>query len=66
MKKETKIINWEQDFFVRHRLIAVVKFVSDWILYIVLRGCWYNIIVLNKHAPSEEKSDESKDSFCEE
>ena len=34
--------------------------------YIVLRGSWNNIIVLNAHAPSEEKSDESKDSFYEE
>ena len=32
----------------------------------VLRGCWCNIIVLNVHAPSEEKSDNSKDSFYEE
>jgi hypothetical protein len=32
----------------------------------VLRGCWGNIIVLNVYAPSEEKSDESKDSFYEE
>ena len=29
----------------------------------VLRGCWCNIIVLNMHAPSEKKSDNSKDSF---
>jgi len=36
------------------------------ILYIVLRGDWYNIIVLNVHGPSEEKSDNWKDSFCEE
>ena len=34
--------------------------------YIVLRGCWCNIIVLNVHAPSEEKIDDSKDSFYEE
>jgi hypothetical protein len=32
----------------------------------VLRGRWCNIIVLNVHAPTEEKSDDSKDSFCEE
>ena len=32
---------------------------------IVLRGCWCNIIVLNVHAPSREKSDDSKDSFYE-
>ena len=31
--------------------------------YIVMRGRWCNIIVLNVHAPTEEKSDESKDSF---
>ena len=34
--------------------------------YIVLRGRWYNIIVLNVHAPSEDKCDDSKDSFYEE
>ena len=34
--------------------------------YIVLRGCWFTIIVLNVHAPSEEKTDSSKDSFYEE
>jgi exonuclease III len=32
----------------------------------VLRGRWRNTIVVNVHAPSEEKSDESKDSFYEE
>jgi hypothetical protein len=31
--------------------------------FIVLRGRWCNIIVLNVHAPSEDKSDDSKDSF---
>jgi len=35
-------------------------------MYRVLRGCWCNIIVLNVHAPSEEKSDDSKDRFYEE
>jgi hypothetical protein len=34
--------------------------------YIVLRGRWCNIIVLNVHAPTEEKVDDSKDSFYEE
>jgi hypothetical protein len=33
---------------------------------IVLRGRWCNIIVLNAHAPTEEKSDDSKDRFYEE
>jgi hypothetical protein len=40
-----------------------VEFVSDWVSYIVIRGRWWNIIVLNVHATSEEKIDESKDSF---
>jgi len=34
--------------------------------YIVLEGHWCNITVLNVHARSEEKSDDSKDSFYEE
>jgi len=34
--------------------------------YIILRVCWCNNIVLEVHAPSEEKSDDSKDSFYEE
>ena len=56
-------------FFVHHRIVSAVKrveFVSDSISYIVLRGRWCNIIVLNVHAASEEKSDDSKDGFYEE
>ena len=43
-----------------------VEFVSDRLSNIVLRGRWRNIILVNVHAPSEEKSEESKDSFYEE
>jgi len=32
----------------------------------LVRGRWCNNIVLNTHAPSEEKNDESKDSFYDE
>ena len=46
--------------------IKRVDFVSDRVSYIVLRGRWCNIIVLNVHASSEEESDDSKDSLCEE
>jgi len=68
MEKETKIINWEQDFL-HHRMASAVKrveFVSDRVLYIVLRGLRCYIIVLNEHVPSEKKSDDSKDSFYDE
>ena len=34
--------------------------------YIILRGRWCSIIVLNVHTPSEEKSDDSKESFYKE
>jgi len=55
--------------FLYTRIVSAVKtveFVSDRLSYIVLRDRWRNIIVVNVHAPSEEKSDESKDSFYEE
>jgi hypothetical protein len=37
-------------FFVHKRIISAVKkveFVSDRMSYIILRGCWYDIIMLN-------------------
>ena len=54
-------------FYVHHRKVSAVKrvldFVSDRKSHLVLRGRWCNIIVLNVHTPSEEKSDDSKDCF---
>ena len=67
--KEMIIINWGQAFFVHRRIVSAVKrveFVSDRLSCIVLRGHWHNIILLNVHAPSEEKCEDSKDSFYEE
>ena len=46
------------EFCIHHRIISAVKreeFVSDRVSYIALRGHWCNVIVLNVHAPSEEK-----------
>jgi len=57
------------EFCIQHRIISAVKtaeFVSNRVLYIVLRGHWCTIIVLNVHAPSQEKSDDSIDSSYEE
>ena len=53
---------------VYHGIVSAVKrvdFISDRMSYIFLRGCLCNIIILNVHAPSEEKSDDSKDRFYE-
>jgi hypothetical protein len=56
-------------FFIHKRIISAVKrvkFVSDRMLYIILRGRWCDIIVLNVHAPTEDKIDDMKDRFYEE
>jgi hypothetical protein len=54
---------------VHKRIISAVKrveFVSDRMSYIILGGRWCHIIVLNVHAPTEDKTDDVKDSFYEE
>jgi hypothetical protein len=51
---------------VHRRIISAVKraeFVSDRMSYIILRRRWFHIIVLNVHAPTEDKTDDVKDSF---
>jgi exonuclease III len=56
-------------FFVHNRIISAVKraeFVSDRMSYITLKGSWCDIIVLNVHAPTEDKDDDIKDSFYKE
>jgi hypothetical protein len=34
--------------------------------YIIFRDCWCHIIILNVHAPTEDKIDDEKDSFYKE
>jgi len=44
----------ETGFFVHHRIVSGierVEFVSDRMSCVVLRGRWFNAIVLNVHAP---------------
>jgi exonuclease III len=53
-------------FFVHNRIISAVmrvEFVSDWMSYITLKDRWCDTIVLNVHAPTEDKDDVIKDSF---
>jgi hypothetical protein len=56
-------------FFVHNRIISAVKrveFVSDRMSYVAIKGRRCDIIVLNVHAPTEDKDDDIKDSFYEE
>jgi exonuclease III len=55
-------------FFVHERIISAVKrveFVWDRMSYIIQRGRWFYIIILNVHAPTEDKIDDVKESFKE-
>jgi hypothetical protein len=54
---------------VHQRIISAVKgveLVSDRMSYIILRSRWCHIVVLNVHAPTEDRTDDVKDSFYEE
>jgi hypothetical protein len=54
---------------VHERIISAVKgveLVSDRMSYIIQRGCWCHIIVLNVHAQRQDKTDDVMDSFYEE
>jgi hypothetical protein len=54
---------------VHKRIISAVKrieFVSDRMSYKILRGHWCHIIVLNVHAPTEDKTHDVKGSFYDE
>ena len=57
------------EYLVHHKIISPVKrveFVGERMSCIALSGHRCNIIVLNSHEPTEEKSDGSKDIFYEE
>jgi hypothetical protein len=60
MGRRIRIMN----FFLYIR-VKRVEFVSDRTSYIILRGRWCDII-LNVHAPTEDKTDNVKDRFYEE
>jgi hypothetical protein len=56
-------------FFAHKRIISAVKrveFVSVRMLYIILRGCWCDIVILNVLDPTEDKIDDIKGRFYQE
>jgi hypothetical protein len=64
MERGMRNMNWIQGFmYIRE---SRVEFVSDRMSYIILRHRWFHIIVLNVHAPTEDKTDDVKDSSYEE
>jgi hypothetical protein len=55
--------------FAHQRITSAVKrveFVNDRMSYIMLRGRWFHVNVLNVLAPTEDKTDDVKGSFYEE
>jgi hypothetical protein len=43
----------------------MVEFINDRMSYIILRGHWCDDIILNVHAPTEDKIDDVNNSFYE-
>jgi hypothetical protein len=69
MERGMRTMNWAQGFFVHKRIISAVKrveFGNDRMSYIILRGRWIHIIILNVHARTEDKTDDVKDGSYEE
>jgi hypothetical protein len=67
MERGVRIMNCVQVFLLY--IISAVKkvqFVSDRMSYIILRGRWCDIILLNVHALTDDKTDDMKNSFCAE
>ena len=53
-------------FFIQKRIKSYVKkveFISDRLSYLRVRGRWYDIRVINAHAPTEDKDDVKKTVF---
>jgi hypothetical protein len=57
---------WTGLFVHKESAVGRVQFISDRISYITLTYRWYDITVLNVYALTEDKNDDTKDSFYEE
>jgi hypothetical protein len=69
MERGMTIMNSVPFLFLLQRILSAVKraeFVSNRMSYIILRGRWCDIIVLNVHAATKDKIDDMKDNFYEE
>jgi hypothetical protein len=56
----------ETGFIICTGITSVVKtadFVSDSILYFILRGSWHDIIILNVHGPPKDRYDNTRTAF---
>jgi hypothetical protein len=71
----SELIEYDLDLMARQEVrwvegvispVKRVEFIIDRMLYITLRGPWYDFIGLNVHVPTENKSHDTKDSFYEE
>jgi len=55
-------------FLVNERIINSVKdfkFVNDRMSYIIIKGKWYNYVIINVHCPTEDKDEETEDLYYE-
>jgi hypothetical protein len=69
VERGMRTMNLVQGFSVHKKIMSAVKrveFVNDRMPYVTPGGCWLHIVVLNVHAPKEEKIGYMKDSFYEE
>jgi hypothetical protein len=68
MERGVRIHELGKGFPVHKRIISAAKrvdSVSKKMSHIKLLGCWCGIIVLNVHAPSDEETDDMKNSCSE-
>jgi hypothetical protein len=62
MERGMRIMNYVQVFsYIResYQQLKRVESVSDRMSYIILRGRWCDIVVLNVHAPTEDETDDT-------